>query len=175
MIKAIYLILLQFLIHKITLQREILRMFKSEWEAKEKVRNLYIAYERIPWEKICLLILSILPPENFASKIFIYDKAIEWLPLNPANKEYIKFITKALYRLYKRRLIIRDEVDIDKIGLGEFKQFCDKNKKSLGKSITQRRQVVFRLPKEGEKVRLTICEEKMAGRILGKNSVKKMR
>ncbi|HBI17127.1 MAG: hypothetical protein UR60_C0018G0019 [Candidatus Moranbacteria bacterium GW2011_GWF2_34_56] len=146
-------------------------MSELELAVKGKVQNLYVSYKRIQWEKICLLVLGLLPMGKFASKTFVYNRIIKWLPLDPENKKYSESVSKALYDLNQKRLIIKENIDLTIIGGRKFKRFCDANKEGeiITKPPKQRTQLVFRLPKEGEKVKIGILPQRIINRAKWQN------
>lgn len=150
-------------------------MSESELEVRKKVQDLYIVFKRIPWEKICLLILGLLSPGKFASKTFIHNRAIKWLPLDPSNQKYSEAISKALYDLNQKRLIIKENISPSIIGGRNFRRFLDRNKEGeiIDAPAKQRTQLAFRLPKEGETVKMSISPQRIINRIRRQNFAKK--
>ncbi|KKP66757.1 MAG: hypothetical protein UR66_C0005G0087 [Candidatus Moranbacteria bacterium GW2011_GWE1_35_17] len=144
-------------------------MIKSEAEIKKEIKKLRIFYKRMQWEKICLLILSLLPPEKFASRVFIYDKMRKWRFIDPKNKNHSGVISKTLLELHRKGLLIKENI----VGLGtwEFKTFCRKNVvgEIIEKPEKKRTQSVFRLPLDGEKIRTNKGYLKIYKRMLSKN------
>lgn len=140
-------------------------MPKTEQEIKQEIENLYILFRRIRWEKVCLLIMSSLPPGRFASKIFIYNKMKEWYPLDP-NKNHLESISKALYGLHRKKLIIKEDVSI--FGKKRLIRFFNENKEKE----VNRSKLVFRLPKEGEEIKMGMSPRRMT-EILRRGSSKK--
>ena len=150
-------------------------MTKEELEVKEKVQNLYIISGRIQWENMCLLILSLLAPGKFASNLFIYKRILQWLPIDPTNKRYIRNISNALYDLNQKRLILKENIHITVIGRKKFEAFCRENQ---GGEIREnppklRTYLAFRLPKKGELVTIGMPTKRIIDRMRAKTSVKK--
>lgn len=125
-------------------------MQKSEAQVKKEIESIYILYKRVRWEKICLLILSLVPPGKFVSKIFIHNKVREWCPLNP-GKNNLKSIEKALYHLYLKRLIVKEELST--FGKKKLSQLFGENTATKSGAI----KLIFRLPTEGEKIKIMVA------------------
>lgn len=163
-VKIVYLILLLALWLNKKLHKEIWLMLNLEEKVKKEIENLYVLYRRMRWEKVCLLILSLLPPGKFASTIFICNKMQKWHLVNPENKNRtIKSISSALHDLHTKRLVVREDIRINIIGERRFRVFCESNKEGeiIEGPPVNRSQSAFRLLKEGEKVNITIPPKKM--------------
>ncbi|EKE21681.1 MAG: hypothetical protein ACD_7C00155G0006 [uncultured bacterium] len=141
----------------------------SETEIKEKITNLRIFYKRMQWEKICLLILSLLPPKKLASRMFIYNKMRAWHLIKPKSKNLLKYIAPTLSTLHQKGLI--EKRNLGKLNTWEFKTFCRKNVvgEIIEKPEKKRTQSVFRLPLDGEKIRINKGYSKIYKRMLSKN------
>lgn len=147
-------------------------MPRSEAEVREEIVNLLAGAKKMRWEKVCLLILNLLPPEKFASNLFIYNKMQEWNFLIFNNANYLRIISRNLYSLYRKKLLVRKDLDI--LDVWEFKQFCAKNKEGeiTDRPFKKRTRFVFRLPAEGEKVRInTLLLKEVVKRMLSRNSL----
>lgn len=102
-------------------------MYKKVTEDLVKEKVAEILKEGHHWQRVCLLILLLMPLAKRASKYYIYDKIQEWTLLDLPRVSTLLAISKALHDLLLAGYLRKEDLIRRSLSQKEFEKIC-KNK-----------------------------------------------
>lgn len=100
------------------------------------------------WQRVCLLVLFLVPASKFVSRNFIYEKLSDWGLTESLEKTCaLKTITNALGELHDKGLVQRE--DLSRLNQKDFNRACAKILGTISACPKSRTQTAYKISKNG--------------------------